>query len=53
MQVHNSKIANRADGQDGLLHDFVIEFDMFHMRTDSAETKHAHHNGEEFCLKLH
>ena len=27
----NSKFANRDDGQDGSLHDFVIEFGMFHM----------------------
>ena len=29
--VCSSKFANRDDGQDGSLHDFVIEFDMFHM----------------------
>ena len=32
--VCSSKFANRDDGQDGSLHDFVIEFDMFHMHVE-------------------
>ena len=38
--MHNSKFANRDDGQDGSLHDFVIEFDMFH--TKSFYTSHPY-----------
>ena len=41
VHVGNGEFANRDDGQDGSLHDFVIEFDMFHMRVLWVMVEHS------------